>query len=235
MNLMERRRALMGVVDVGPVISDILTLDGIKNTRAGHNPSSTKWEDLSGNNRDFTKFRTNVLWSDNSAVFNGSNTGLSYSGVLFSTTLTEFTIELSVKIGAIGTNSNGYPVFAGDTSTFADREDLIACIPSSEKNIQVVWGIGANVPVGDDIKHLTYVFREDKIDIYLNGVYVRTPNFDYSTTAKGRTKHFIGTRTYGNASNQYFTGDIYRFGICSKALTALEIAERYKRLRVRFG
>ena len=53
----------------------ILLLDGINNTRNGHSTTTTTWEDLSGNNNDFTKLdsASNALWSDNSYVGDATN------------------------------------------------------------------------------------------------------------------------------------------------------------------
>ena len=49
----------------------VLWLDGIQNTRSGHNASATTWEDLSGNQYYFTASSTPV-WADDHCVFNGS-------------------------------------------------------------------------------------------------------------------------------------------------------------------
>jgi hypothetical protein len=219
-------------VSDGLLLNDILTLDGIKNTRNGHDAAATTWEDLSGSGNDFANNGTETLWTDNSAVFNGSTTSYKRSGVLFPTTLTEFTVELSVKVGNIGTSTNGYIVFRDDTSTWNKREDFVAIKKSSGNVIQATWGIGTDVLVGDDLAHVTFVFKDGKIHKYLNGQYLTSTSVSYSTAALGRTTHYIGV-TLDSMSG--FTGNVYRFGISSSAFTDEEIAERYRALNARFG
>lgn len=219
------------------ILNDILTLDGIKNTRSGHSASTTTWEDLSGNGKDFTlNGGTTTVWNDNAAVFNGTSSTreYTYSGVLFPTTLTEWTIELSVKVGSIGTSSYGYPIFGSDTTTWNDREDISALIQDSAKKVQIVWGIGTSVITGDEIAHITYVFRNDgKMFKYLNGVNLSTTGSTFQTNPLGRTTHYLGGAPVQR--NKYFTGEIYRFGISSTALTDAEIATRYEALVSRFN
>ena len=48
----DRKRAESSYIKDGLV----LWLDGIQNSRSGHNSALTKWEDLSGNKYDFTPF-----------------------------------------------------------------------------------------------------------------------------------------------------------------------------------
>ena len=56
-------------------------LDGIKNTKSGHNATATIWEDLSGNNNDFSLGNFNNTdssgWKDESLIFDGENDFLS--------------------------------------------------------------------------------------------------------------------------------------------------------------
>ena len=214
------------------LLNDILTLDGIKNTRNGHDASATTWEDLSGNNHDFAKI-SNVIWTDKSSVFNGSDTGFSNSGDLLPATLTEFTIEVSVKIGNIGTSENGYPVFAGNGNSFEVRDDIIAIIKPSGKGLQAVFGVGTTAVCGDGIAHVTFVFTGGKINRYVNGTALNPGTVAYNTSALGKNTHYVGYSSTLN--NRYFTGEIYRIGVQGRAFTAEEIAARYEKLSARFG
>lgn len=50
----------------------LLWLDGVNNTRNGHDTTSTVWEDLSGNNYDFSSQNGNAVWGADHCAFNGT-------------------------------------------------------------------------------------------------------------------------------------------------------------------
>lgn len=98
---MIRRRSLIGS-STSQYIKDglVLWLDGINNTRTGHNENATDWQDLSGNNID-GEFIGDVTYNDNLYKVNTTISNLSYikidnQQILFST-FDDFSLQILFK------------------------------------------------------------------------------------------------------------------------------------------
>ncbi len=92
MDVLTQRREAMGARQY--TIEDyvqngiVFWLDGIENTRSGHNASATKWEDLTSTHRDMTYNSAKVI-ADKYCVLNGQSAITRYTS-----TTTSYTIEL---------------------------------------------------------------------------------------------------------------------------------------------
>lgn len=98
---MIRRRSLIGS-STSQYIKDglVLWLDGINNTRTGHNENATDWQDLSGNNID-GELVGDVTYKDNLYKVNTTISNISYikvdnQQILFST-FNDFSLQILFK------------------------------------------------------------------------------------------------------------------------------------------
>lgn len=86
----------MGYINNGMV----LLLDGIRNTRSGHSTNTNVWEDLSGNNYDYTL--NDIKINDNNIYFKGTANSYALrkenlSEIFGNTLYDDRTIEIVVK------------------------------------------------------------------------------------------------------------------------------------------
>ena len=98
-------RVMLGDLQVWPsgYVSNglLIRLDGIQNTRAGHNQNATVWEDLTGNGFDIPLFNLSSNWE--SDCFN--TLGSAYGSLSKTINLNEFTLECVLKENARATNT----------------------------------------------------------------------------------------------------------------------------------
>lgn len=104
--LMQRRRDMMRLTSISPTptpsINDyvqdgiIFWLDGIENTRSGHNASATRWEDLSDNPLYFTYNNDSVI-GDKYCIPNGKMAGTSR----VTSTTESYTIEIVMELSTL--------------------------------------------------------------------------------------------------------------------------------------
>lgn len=92
MDDLDVRRAMMAAPQytINDYVQDgiVFWLDGIENTRNGHDASSSTWQDLTSSNRDMTYNGSQVI-ADKYCILNGKSTITRYSS-----TTTSYTIEL---------------------------------------------------------------------------------------------------------------------------------------------
>lgn len=91
MDMMTRRGAIaQKILTIDDYVSSgiVFWLDGIKNTRGGHNASSTTWQDLTSTHRDMTYNRSAVI-GDDYCILNGKSTITRMSSIP-----TSYTIEV---------------------------------------------------------------------------------------------------------------------------------------------
>lgn len=243
MNLMQRRRALMAQAageDTDLHLNDILTLDGILNTRAGHDASATKWEDISGNNNDFVALGGTAsppLWGENYAGFTANvirglkNTSMSLANK------SALSIEVvAVVLGNGGTKSgNAYYGIVYKNNTASDN-DGIRINSRSEGTYHNINGyydtkamsyISCKVP-----KYICYVISSSGLARYVNGEQDYTDLTGSYRSAAHTTSHYIGANNTGTWT---LYGNIYRLGISGSAFSAATVAERYAYFKNRFG
>lgn len=223
------------------MLNDILTLDGIQNTRSGHNASATTWEDLSGNGNDFAKISgaSNVVWENDSATFDATNRLLGLDKDLFNG-LTNLSIEIVVNITGRGSTADGSASvgYAFTNRTSENRTDGFRIYSYVSSNGEGMNGTYASTGLGYfgdfatiDIRHIVFVFTSTGETTYVDGEVANTKTLTFPSGSAMTSFRIGGSATPG----AYFNGKIYRIGISSTAMTAQEVAERYSFMKNRFG
>lgn len=194
----------------------ILHLDGINNTRNGHSTTTTTWEDISGNNNDFTKLSgaSNAIWSDNSYVGNETNKTLTLNKAILSSA-NECTVEVCYDVPEIkdyywvfqsrqSTNPpNGFQIGVDSNCRFVDLfiSNSIYNKISSFKNIKdinkktMAFAVdNNNVIFSDNCQFYTEEAKEGII----NSIIQRDVYSIGSTSPWGRIGNFKGNIFYKN-------------------------------------
>ena len=239
-SILRRRRALMGAKGEDLILSDLLTLDGIMNTRNGHNASATKWEDLSGNDFDTAKVGAagNLVWANNHAVYDATDRG-QYISHDFFVGRTAGSIELVVQITGNGNRTiNGFQqgfVLSNRTGTDSSPKGFHSYsynnggISSYVDNTSLGYSAASS-----GVAYICWTFNGNTADHYLNGEQSHTASITYADlTGKGTLR--IGYESISGGYVAFPHCHIYRIGIHSKAFTAAEVADRYKRFKARFN
>lgn len=227
--------------------TDVLTLDGIKNTREGHNSSSTTWEDLSENHNDFAKASSgDLVWNDNCLVCNATARKLTLDAYLFAglSASGNCSVELIVSVDGDGSHAAAgvtYGVIYGVGNDIGTSNQVMRVNTFKNTSLNVIQSlVGNNTGMGNTeyvqgtIYHIVYVFSNGSAKRYVNGVVGTEKELAFpfpSTAPQNYLKNNIG----GIASGYYFNGKIYRLGIDSHAFTASEVASRYATFRTRFN
>lgn len=236
---MDRRRALMmaGAED-DLILNDLLTLDGIKNTRAGHDANATTWQDLSGNNYDTVKVASanNPVWQSNHAVFDATNRGQFIEHDFFGGR-TKATVELVIQITGNGSRYiNGFNQGFIFSNRSGDETHLKGLYTYSYN----AGGVSAYVnfdtlgysPTSSGPTYICYVFDGNTCKRYVNGQLAATHTVTYADLSKNTNR--IG---YEFASDYvgFPSCNLYRIGISSTAFDADTVALRYQKFRQRFN
>lgn len=220
------------------MLNNILTLDGIQNTRSGHNASATTWEDLSGNENDFSQHSgaSAVIWSTDHAVFDATRRTLSLSKNIVSGISSAFTVELVLNITGKGsTQVSGVNYGAIFSSGSSASETTSAGLRFATYNTSGIstfcngGGLGYTGSIAATPTYIAYCVSGGTCSRYVNGVLAGTTNNVTIPTA-------LSLATIGGFPNDwYYNGYIYRIGLSSSALTAEEVASRYQFYKTRFS
>ena len=225
------------------MLNDILTLDGIKNTRNGHDSSATTWEDLSGNENDFAKqsAASNVGWGSAYAEFDATNKILGIDKNLLNG-LSQLTIEVVVDVTGNGSyhsgNVNYGVLFTNRVSS--ENNNGFRCNSYREDALPTGGGVSSTYagttlgfsssPAGR-ITYIAWVFSGSDVNRYVNGELAATVIKAFPTGTTYNT-----WRIGGSPDNVwFFRGNVYRIGMSSTAMTAEEISERYALYKNRFS
>lgn len=238
----EDKTTTINVVVQGMMLNDILTLDGIQNTRTGHDSSATTWEDLSGNQNDFAAISGSTpSWGTNYAAFDATNRAFSRVADLQGSG-SNFTLEFvlvndgdgsfhpsgTAYQGVVISNCPDWGDVAGRMRFYSYRDatsDGISCrYGTTSLGYTSVWG---------SVKHIAYVFNGSTCVRYVNGEAAGTVNVSYPAGTKGTT-WTIGASA-STTQPGYYNGKIFRIGISAAAMTASEIAERFAFFKTRFS
>ena len=235
--MMDRRRALMLAqsADIDLHLNDILTLDGILNTRNGHDASSQKWENLASTSFDFAKANnsTDLVWGANYANFESNNKRL-YCGSNFLAGNSALTIELVVKVTGIpnGLDSgNHYGIIYKNGSGAFATNITIAQYNNIGLSLYSPTYIGY-LSTGNSTKYIAIVLTPTKAKKYMNGELVSEA--DISLNISNLSQYNYMGYSY-NSQSYYPYCNIYRFGVSGSELNATEIEERYSYFRNRFS
>ena len=204
----------------------ILWLDGIKNTRHGHDEASTVWEDLSGNNNDYQL--TNVKINLNSIYYFGQKDSNAFNEdnvrEIFGENFNDSrTIELVIERD---NNNSGVVLIGGKNSSKAFgfhgiSNIIVSCGDHFEKQFTInkIDGIhNYTVIYSDDVS-----LYQDTDEMISNGTQVWT-YYDNNS--------YIATR--GSLANPY-KGNIMTIRIYNRVLTDKEIKQNYEVDKLRFN
>ena len=211
-----RRRELLLRAAAAPGINDyvhdsmLLWLDGIENTRSGHDAGAAKWEDLSGNAMDYGYHASSVI-ADKYCQPNG---GMMTSANL---TITDgCTIEVVVGIRTNGASQmitaqggqSGFTTWIGSGGNFFFGAGNASkyCVPPKAIN----------------------TFNSAH---YANGEPVEFTALYASWSNAYRTRLF----TYSSDTYRQCVSDVYALRVYSRELTAAEIRKNYEIDKLRFG
>ena len=214
----------MGYINNGMV----LLLDGIRNTRSGHSANTNVWEDLSGNNYDYTL--NDIKINDNNIYFKGTANSYALrkenlSEIFGNTLYDDRTIEIVVK----------------DTS---DSHIWICGNSSSRKAIGIYVG-ALNVSISPDnvstftlkssaLKVNNYSIlhkKEGEICVYQNDEQLVKTNNLNCWNHSGEVSYIGNSSTNGAPLN----GEIYSIRVYNRILTEREIKNNYEVDKIRYN
>ena len=206
----------------------VLLLDGIRNTRSGHSTNTSIWEDLSGNNYDYTL--NNIQINDNNIYFKGTNNSYALrkenlSEIFGNTLYDDRTIEIVVK----------------DTSD----SHIWICGNSSSRKAIGIYGERLTVSIPPDnvstfslknsvLKVNNYSIlhkKEGEICVYQNDEQLVKTNNLNCWTHSGEVSYIGNRSTNGTPLN----GEIYSIRVYNRILTEKEINYNYQIDKKRFG
>ena len=238
------KTATFDVIVSDMMVNDMLTLDGIQNTRSGHDASATAWEDLSGNRHDFAaQSGATLLWGADHAAFDAANRVMKCVADLQGSgnALTIEIIGVNDGDSSWATGSTHQGMVLGNVASYADTNGqfkFYSYRSSSDNGLSARYGSTSLGYTGiRSVKYVAYVFDSTSMTRYVNGVANSPVTVAYQSGTKSQNWVIGGvnatTSTAGNGA--YFNGKIFRIGISASAMTAEEIASRYAFFAERFG
>lgn len=226
-------------VSESPRINDILTLDGILNTRSGHSDSATTWEDLSGNNYDFEKVGVNSpVFANDHAVYDATDRRLHLSADLYGHRTT-WTLEFVVSVTGNGSKLSNTAYYGGLFSNRnAENSNGLSIYTYNAAGVSAYYkqseSLGYTGSLGNTIGYIAYVFNNGTVRRYKNGVFQSSSTLSTFATDNKLTDFYIGTGFVG-FTDAFPSANIYRIGMSSTAMTDEEIASRYAFFANRFN
>lgn len=232
---MNRRRTLFTAA--GEYVKDglLLRLDGIINTKAGHNPNADIWEDISGNDIHVS-FENSVVYKDDSYLIDSSKEA---SYVYNDTLLWGSNYSFECLLSCADDSSNGVQDFFGCYSPVT-TDCQIWAISGSEQGICFrLNGSSSRFPSGTS----TYLMSTHQ-DFYIAVVQSRETGFmTYYVNGSKVFNASIGARNYtgftlGQSLARKHNGSVKwkMFRFYNKPLTEEEIQQnfRFDKQRYRF-
>ena len=154
------------ISELSYVGESVLLTDFLNNTRNGHNPSSQRWEDLSGMGNDLAVFPNTVVFGDEFVTVNydsGDIRPLSLNNFATRREINQFTVEFRLRING-DVNGYAFEFFNEETQeyfSFYSRDYMLYIdINGSSFNIGIV---------PDEVKTISFRYRDTEIDVFLNG------------------------------------------------------------------
>lgn len=229
-----------------------LYLDGINNTRNGHDDNTTVWEDLSGNNNDGQFINSNgsvrYLSQEQGYEFTDNNDYIESVNNLGLEGDKDYTLEFVYKSygyeGNQGVSGNGLFWF-GTTEAVTGKSLSCFLRNNTNENTRISWmnyGINSQAKTNDSKKHTMSfrkkvgLFNSNNIIFLVDNNYnnniidneTYTPNIIDSPIQLGRGWQ------WGN-ENRTLNGVIYAVRIYNRVLTDEEIKNNYEIDKLRFN
>ena len=220
----------------------ILHLDGINNTRNGHSTTTTTWEDLSGNNNDFTKLSSasNAIWSDNSFVGDETNRTLVLNKAILENA-TEATVEVCYDVPNL---KDHYWVFQ-NRQVDQPPNGFQFWINSKSRRIRLwknnsIYNSLTNAKGSNTtyLEKMTMAFAVDSNKV----TFSENANFYYEDTIEGVIPSIM-ERNYYSISNRYpwqspglcLKGNIYSIRVYNRKLSEEELTKNFYVDKERFN
>ena len=205
----------------------VLWLDGISNTRDGHDENTTVWEDLSGNNNDATLINyDNPEWDINSLNFNGIN---QYAQILNQTNIPEgespYTIEVVFKANEI---NNGGLLNLG---------------------VEGAGGLANGFRLYRNVGFRHYYWHSDldyRVQLNIDTIYTAVAlnygserriylNSEFGIKGSAVPNVKLGSIVLGRCSEGFLNGNIYSIRVYNRGLSDEEIKKNFEVDKKRFG
>ena len=211
----------------------ILHLDGLDNTKSGHNNSTNVWEDLSGNNNNGTI--KGASWLNDGLYFDGVDDWVPIKELNYP----EVSLEVVFKDNCIADNSHHY--------MFCNIEQGGYGLGNNGNN-----GLVGQVCVNNEYQYLsidnfdstikntlTITSNGKESKLYLNGNLVKSIIVENGVInyPNNNTIMALGTNPEGSTNIQLesYKGNIYSARMYNRVLTEQEVKNNYEVDRLRFG
>ena len=225
----------------------LVLLDGINNTRNGHSTTTMIWEDLSGNNNDFTKLSgaSNAQWSDNSYIGNATNRTLVLNKAILENA-NEATVEVCYDISQLSNYywifqnrqvdqpSNGFQFWINN-----DTRNVTLWTGKDNSNYNTNYNSLSNFRNITNLGKRTMAFAVDSNTMIFsdnNSIYTEETKEGALQSLTTRNCYSIGS-AYPWRSNAAFgfEGNIYSIRVYNRKLSEEELKNNYEVDRVRFN
>ena len=195
----------------------LLHLDGENNTRTGHNPNSTVWEDLSsnGNDRALINFANNS-WTNNSLIFDGID---DYLNDILISNINAITFQIVMKNDITDIYRNIYDKYYAEIP-------MLWLNPNSKLEFSIYNTLEQDYNNKKIV--ITNAMTRDISNMYVNTEKV-IEDFEHSKEIEGTYQLF------NRNTAQTFKGEIYSLRIYTKYLTESEIKANCEIDKYRFN
>ena len=221
----------------------LLLLDGINNTRNGHSTTTTTWEDLSGNNNDFTKLdsASNALWSDNSYVGDATNRTLVLNKAILENS-NECTVEVCYDIPKF--NNNYIWIFQSRQKVNPANGFQFNVSPNNREICLWTGKNNSNYHSLSNFKNLTDLGkRTEAFSVGSNNIIFSDDLQFYNedieegiiNSVMQRDFYSIGSAYPWSGTNYSFKGNIYSIRVYNRKLSEDELKNNYEIDRSRFN
>ena len=213
----------------------ILHLDGLDNTKSGHNNSTTVWEDLSGNNNNGTI--KGASWLNDGLYFDGVDDYVPIAELNYP----EFTVEATFKVSKLVGNSDEPKVICNHNTGGFDIDINNDCINSfpyingEYRNMKYDRKITVNKKY-----NVTMTTNGSESKLYVNGVLVSNISVENGSIGYPSNNSLVMLGANPNGSSldpapSFFNGAIYSVRMYNRVLTEQEVKNNHEVDRLRFG
>ena len=211
-----------------------LHLDGIYNTKQGHNQNATSWDNLIDNGYNLTMFgfSNGITWtSDNGLEFDGVDDYID-SGFKQDVLGNDITIDIVVNNEEINNHRGlvGYH-WSNDYTGFAiqfNNNRLVWYYYGSGTFCVIRTSVEQTQTLVNKTSEITAIMSANNyISLYIDGEEVSTTSCSIPFEPWSGDDNLIIARTLPS-SDRFFKGNIYNYKIYRKALTEEEVKQNYR-------
>ena len=211
-----------------------LHLDGIYNTRQGHNQNAISWANLIDNGYNLTMFgfTDGITWTnDNGLKFDGVDDYID-SGFNQSVLGNDISIDIVVNTedtnnhhGLVGFHANN--IWQGFAIQFNDNR-LVWYYYGNGTSCPTVTTAEFTQTLVDTKSEITVMMSANNyVSLYVNGEEISTASCS-NAFDPWQADNLIIARSFKTSDDRYFKGTIYNYKIYRKALTEEEVKQNYR-------